>query len=127
MSMTTTAPSRREAQGAAVKPRVLVVEDETALVELLRYNLEQAGFRVSVAYDGEEAPGYTMGTFTSSTVPGCRAPHVWLEGRRSLYDALGPNYTLLRLDPTAQVGGILAAAAMGTTADRRRSRTMLPL
>jgi len=55
MSMATTAPSRREAQGAAIKPRVLVVEDETALVELLRYNLEQAGFRVSAAYDGEEA------------------------------------------------------------------------
>ena len=55
MSMTTTAPSRREAQGSAVKPRVLVVEDETALVELLRYNLEQAGFVVTVAYDGDAA------------------------------------------------------------------------
>src|SRR5205085_605580 len=30
-----------------------------------------------IAYDGEQAPTYTMGTFTSSTVPGCRAPHVW--------------------------------------------------
>ncbi|MFL5137930.1 MAG: phosphate regulon transcriptional regulator PhoB [Microvirga sp.] len=38
-----------------MKPRVLIVEDETALVELLRYNLEQAGFRVTVAHDGEEA------------------------------------------------------------------------
>jgi hypothetical protein len=64
-----------------------------------------------VAYDGEVAPGYTMGTFASSTVPGCRAPHFWLEGRRSLYDAMGPDYTLLRLDPTAPVGGIVAAAA----------------
>ena len=42
-------------QASSLKPRVLIVEDETALVELLRYNLEQAGFRVSVAYDGEEA------------------------------------------------------------------------
>jgi 2-polyprenyl-6-methoxyphenol hydroxylase-like FAD-dependent oxidoreductase len=63
-----------------------------------------------IAYDGEQAPNYTMGTFTSSTVPGCRAPHVWLEGRRSLYDAMGPDYTLLRLDPTARVAGIVAAA-----------------
>ena len=38
-----------------MKPHVLVVEDETALVELLRYNLEQSGFRVAVAHDGEEA------------------------------------------------------------------------
>ncbi|HWB49120.1 MAG TPA: hypothetical protein VG651_08420 [Stellaceae bacterium] len=64
-----------------------------------------------IAYDEEQAPAYTMGTFTSSTVPGCRAPHVWLEGRRSLYDAMGPDYTLLRLDPTAPVGGIVGAAA----------------
>ena len=64
-----------------------------------------------IAYDGEQAPTYTMGTFTSTTVPGCRVPHVWVEGRRSLYDAMGPDYTLLRLDPTAHVAGIVAAAA----------------
>lgn len=55
MSIAMQAPSRRDAQAATIKPRVLIVEDETALVELLRYNLEQAGFRVSVAYDGEAA------------------------------------------------------------------------
>lgn len=55
MSVAMQAPSRRDKQTASIKPRVLIVEDETALVELLRYNLEQAGFRVSVAHDGEEA------------------------------------------------------------------------
>ena len=64
-----------------------------------------------IVYDGERAPAYTMGTFQSSTVPGCRVPHVWLEGRRSLYDALGADYTLLRLDPTTRVTGIVEAAA----------------
>jgi len=64
-----------------------------------------------IAYDGERHPAYTMGTFTSSTVPGCRAPHLWLEGRRSLYDALGPDYTLLRFDPMAAVTGLVEAAA----------------
>ena len=39
----------------AVKPSVLIVEDETGLVELLRYNLERSGFDVAVANDGEEA------------------------------------------------------------------------
>jgi two-component system phosphate regulon response regulator PhoB len=34
---------------------VLVVEDETALADLLKYNLEKEGYRVSVANDGEEA------------------------------------------------------------------------
>ncbi|QDL91954.1 phosphate regulon transcriptional regulatory protein PhoB [Paroceanicella profunda] len=35
--------------------RVLVVEDEEALSELLSYNLEKEGFTVTVAPDGEEA------------------------------------------------------------------------
>jgi two-component system phosphate regulon response regulator PhoB len=39
----------------ATKPRVLVVEDEAALVTLLRYNLEREGFVVTEARDGEEA------------------------------------------------------------------------
>jgi two-component system phosphate regulon response regulator PhoB len=35
-------------------PRILVIEDESSLVELLRYNLEREGFRVTSANDGEE-------------------------------------------------------------------------
>jgi two-component system phosphate regulon response regulator PhoB len=38
-----------------VKPQILIVEDETALVELVRYNLEAADYAVAVAADGEEA------------------------------------------------------------------------
>ena len=34
---------------------VLVVEDEAALAELLKYNLEKEGYEVRVAMDGEEA------------------------------------------------------------------------
>ena len=36
-------------------PRILVVEDEAALQELLAYNLERAGFAVEQAYDADEA------------------------------------------------------------------------
>jgi two-component system phosphate regulon response regulator PhoB len=36
------------------KPTVLVAEDESALVTLLRYNLEREGYRVLEARDGEE-------------------------------------------------------------------------
>jgi two-component system, OmpR family, alkaline phosphatase synthesis response regulator PhoP len=35
--------------------RILIVEDEPHIVELVRYNLVQEGFQVSVAYDGSEA------------------------------------------------------------------------
>jgi two-component system, OmpR family, phosphate regulon response regulator PhoB len=38
-----------------VKPLVLIVEDEAALVTMLRYNLEKEGFAVCVAADGEDA------------------------------------------------------------------------
>ena len=35
--------------------KILVVEDEPAMVELLRYNLESEGFDVASAHDGDEA------------------------------------------------------------------------
>ena len=40
---------------SALKPLVLVVEDEADIVTLLKYNLEKEGFRVVTAGDGEEA------------------------------------------------------------------------
>jgi 2-polyprenyl-6-methoxyphenol hydroxylase-like FAD-dependent oxidoreductase len=65
-----------------------------------------------IAYDGEPAPAYTMDQFTPSTVPGCRTPHLWLDDGRSLYDAMGAGYTLLRVDPRADVRPLQGAAAM---------------
>jgi len=37
------------------KGRILVVDDEEDLIELVRYNLEQEGFQVKSAFDGESA------------------------------------------------------------------------
>jgi 2-polyprenyl-6-methoxyphenol hydroxylase-like FAD-dependent oxidoreductase len=54
-----------------------------------------------MVYDEESAPDYSMGSYTASTVPGCRAPHFWLEEGRSLYDELGKAYTLLCFKPIA--------------------------
>jgi hypothetical protein len=64
-----------------------------------------------IAYDGEAPPAYTIDRFTPSTVPGCRTPHVWLDDGRSLYDALGAGYTLLRFDPAVSTAGLEQAAA----------------
>lgn len=44
-----------ETYADAVKPLVLVVEDEPAVVTMLRYNLEKQGYRVDEAGDGAEA------------------------------------------------------------------------
>lgn len=63
-----------------------------------------------VAYDGEPAPGYSMGAFTASTVPGCRTPYFELADGTPLYDALGPGYTLLRFDPAIDATPLLRAA-----------------
>ena len=51
-----------------------------------------------------------MGGFTESTVPGCRLPHVWLVDGRSLFDAFGPGYTLLRRDTGVDVSALVGAA-----------------
>jgi len=63
-----------------------------------------------IAYDGSEQPSYTMDGYTPSTVPGCRTPHLWCADGTSLYDAMGPEFTLLRFDASIEVGAIELAA-----------------
>jgi 2-polyprenyl-6-methoxyphenol hydroxylase-like FAD-dependent oxidoreductase len=63
-----------------------------------------------IVYDGEEPPPYNIYDFRQSTVPGCRTPHLWLRDERSLYDAVGPEFTLLRFDPAVDIDGLVTAA-----------------
>jgi len=63
-----------------------------------------------IAYDEAAHPAFSMSGFTPSTVPGCRTPHLWLSDGRSLYDAMGPEYTLLRLDSAVDMAHLIAAA-----------------
>lgn len=63
-----------------------------------------------IAYDDGTAPAYSLYDFRQSSVPGCRTPHVWLADGRSLQDAMGPEFTLLRLDPELDVAPLLRAA-----------------
>lgn len=90
--------------------------------ELIALNAPQyccAGLNFSYSYDtspvifhdGEAPPPYSLGTYEPSTVPGARAPHFMLEDGRSLYDAFGPWFTLLRFDPTADVSALTDAAS----------------
>ena len=65
-----------------------------------------------IAYDGATPPAYTMGSFTPSTVPGCRTRHLWGADGVSLYDRMGPEFTLLRFDPAIDVEPLMRAAAM---------------
>jgi 2-polyprenyl-6-methoxyphenol hydroxylase-like FAD-dependent oxidoreductase len=65
-----------------------------------------------IAYDGAEHPPYTMDSYTPSTVPGCRTPHMWCGDGTSLYDAMGPEYSLLRFDPAVETAALEAAARL---------------
>ena len=65
-----------------------------------------------VAYDGDGAAGHTR--CTTSRHPPCPAAAcriVWLRDGRSLYDALGPWFTLLRFDRSVAVAPLAEAAA----------------
>ena len=64
-----------------------------------------------IAYDDEAPPAYTMGGFTPSTAPGCRAPHFFMADGRSLYDAFGSDYTLLRFEARVDATPLTQAAA----------------
>jgi 2-polyprenyl-6-methoxyphenol hydroxylase-like FAD-dependent oxidoreductase len=63
-----------------------------------------------IAYDGAEHPAYTMDSYTPSTVPGCRTPHFWRDDGGSIYDAMGPEFTLLRIDSSIDTAPLEAAA-----------------
>ena len=63
-----------------------------------------------IVYDGAKHPAYTMDSYMPSTVPGCRTPHVRFEDGTSLYDAMGPEFTLLRFDPAVDVAPLQSAA-----------------
>ncbi len=47
--------------------------------------------------DGTLPPPDTASVYVPSACPGGRAPHVWLPGGRSLFDAFGRGFTLLKL------------------------------
>lgn len=68
-----------------------------------------------IAGDGSAPPPDDPAIYVPSAVPGGRAPHLWLGENRSLFDVLGPCFTLLRLGGgNAETQGLeVAAAARG--------------
>ncbi|WP_349628093.1 FAD-dependent oxidoreductase [Bradyrhizobium lablabi] len=65
-----------------------------------------------IAYDGSPHPAYTMDSFIPSTVPGCRTPHLWCADGASLYDAMGPEFSLLRVDRGIETAPLEQAASL---------------
>ena len=64
-----------------------------------------------VVPDGGPVPAPQLTAYRPSAHAGARLPHAWLPDGRSLYDLLGDGFSLLRLDPVADPGPLLRAAA----------------
>ena len=64
-----------------------------------------------VVSDGHAPPSDAANVYVPSAVPGGRAPHLWLDDGRSLYDVFGFEFTLLRLGRCAPDATAFAAAA----------------
>ncbi len=64
----------------------------------------------NVVDDGSDMPVHDPVNYQPTGRPGARLPHLWLEDSRSLYDAVGPGLTLLRLDTGTDTQTLLDAA-----------------
>jgi 2-polyprenyl-6-methoxyphenol hydroxylase-like FAD-dependent oxidoreductase len=64
-----------------------------------------------IVADGAAPPPDRANSYTPTACPGGRAPHLWLEDGRSLYDAFGFEFTLLRLGARPADAAPFAAAA----------------
>lgn len=92
-------------------------------VERFREEFASLGIQLGARYDGSPIivgdgaapPHDDPKVYTPSSIPGGRAPHWWIGERESLFDRLGPGFTLLRLgpNPPAATGFAEAAAARG--------------
>jgi hypothetical protein len=64
-----------------------------------------------VVADGASPPPDDPIDYVPSACPGGRAPHVWLEDRSSLFDHLGPGFTLLHVGSSTRDVSALTRAA----------------
>jgi hypothetical protein len=82
---------RAKAREAIVRTRAKEFQNDSPGIEF--------GYRYSESPicipDGPEPPRDDQGTYTPTTWPGARAPHVWLNDGRSTLDLFGKGFTLL--------------------------------
>ena len=98
--------TRREVGATILKTKA---REFNTLGVVLGYRYERSPIIVP---DGTAAPPEHPTDYVPSAVPGCLAPHLWLEDGSSLYDHFGDGYTLLITDQDADgVEAFRAAAA----------------
>jgi 2-polyprenyl-6-methoxyphenol hydroxylase-like FAD-dependent oxidoreductase len=110
--------------GADVLPR-----DEAAIQRAKRAEFYSLGLVLGYSYAGSPViqpgagparqPAGEVASYTPAAEPGARLPHCWLPDGSSLYDQLGPGFTL--------VGPAGSAAAAVADLVRRAARRAIPL
>ena len=81
----------------SLKSTLLTFKEEFASLGVVlgaRYNTSPV-----ISSDGSQPPPDERATYIPSACPGGRAPHYWINEHLSLYDQLGPWFTLLCLGP----------------------------
>ena len=118
-------PGRVEAlEGDGPDPAAARAELRDAIRRDTLSEFECPGFQLGYVYTDSPAvcpddltpPATTsVETYEPTSWPGARLPHVWLADGVSVFDRLGPGFTLLRIGPAAPSGVALitAAAARG--------------
>ena len=96
---------QREAVGELVRSQTQK-EWETLGVQL-GYRYEDSPLCLP---DGTPPPPDDSQIYVPSARPGSRAPHVWLDGDRSILDHFGDGFVLLSFDFTIDTGSVSAAA-----------------
>jgi 2-polyprenyl-6-methoxyphenol hydroxylase-like FAD-dependent oxidoreductase len=66
----------------------------------------------SIVWSEHHRPESSEGTFIPSAHPGARLPHAWLDDERSLYDVLGPEFSLVTFGAPCDAL-VTAAACLG--------------
>jgi hypothetical protein len=88
-------------EGAAVRGQVAkqIFEEKTAELKSMG---AQLGYQYTespiIAHNGTP-PRSTAGEYVPTAAPGSRLPHLWLDDDTSLYDRLGPWFTLIKTRP----------------------------
>jgi 2-polyprenyl-6-methoxyphenol hydroxylase-like FAD-dependent oxidoreductase len=100
----------RGAELRAAVARALAVKDPEfhSLGLVLGYDYPDSPL---VVPSGGPRPEPTVTTYTPSAHPGARLPHTWLPDGSSVYDLLGPDFTVLQLSLDADPRGLLETAA----------------
>jgi 2-polyprenyl-6-methoxyphenol hydroxylase-like FAD-dependent oxidoreductase len=89
------------------------------LQQFARWEYDTPGIQLGASYygsgiiagDGSPAPPDSPIEYVPNAVPGSRLPHVWLSDGSSLYDRLGPEFTLIALGAVANGAPWTQAAA----------------